>query len=128
MKKYRKITSGMRTILGQGGQGRERQSRDREKFFAEIGVFFSQKQAFSKKKIKKGLRRIWSVFLSQKQAFCLPPPKKGLRRIRSVYLPQKWPRIQVSGGAKVAQGGPKFLQGGRLPPTSRAYENYNLKI
>jgi len=41
-------------------------------------------------------------------------------------LSQKWPRLQVSvsGGAKVAQGGPKYLQGGQLPPlppTSRAY-------
>jgi len=45
--------SGAETILGQGGQDRERQSREREiKLFAEIGVFLSQKQAFSKNKKK----------------------------------------------------------------------------
>jgi len=36
--------SGAGTILGQGGQDRERQSREREiKFFAEIGLFFVPK-------------------------------------------------------------------------------------
>jgi len=52
--------------------------------------------AFSK---KKGLHRIWSVFLTQKPA--LPEnygPGKSLR------------------GAKVVQGGPKYLQG--PPPLS----------
>jgi len=54
-----------------GGQSQERQSLEREiRFFAEIGLFLSQKQAFSKK-------------------------KKRLRRNRSVFLSQKWPRIQV---------------------------------
>jgi len=38
-------------------------------------------------------------------------------------LSQKWLRIQVSGGAKFAQGRPKYLQGGNLPPTPRAYGN-----
>jgi len=36
-------------------------------------------------------------------------------------LSQTWLTTQVSGGAKVAQGGPKYLQGGNCPPTSRAY-------
>jgi len=37
--------SGAETILGQGGQDRERQSSEREiKFFAEIGLFLPQKQ------------------------------------------------------------------------------------
>jgi len=30
-------------------------------------------------------------------------------------LSQKWLRIQVSGGAKVAQWGPKYLEGGSCP-------------
>jgi len=38
------LHSGAGTILGQEGQDRERQSREREiKFFAEIGVFFVPK-------------------------------------------------------------------------------------
>jgi len=76
------LPSGAGTILGQGGQDRERQSREREiKFFCP----------------------------KNRQ-------KKGLRRIRSVFLSQKWLRIKVLGGAKDAQEGPKYLQGGSCPP------------
>jgi len=61
------VVSGAGTILGQGGQDRVRQSREREiKFFAEIG------QAFSK---KKGLRRIRSVFC--------PEIKRSLKKMAS---------------------------------------------
>jgi len=116
--KYFEI-SGAGTILGQGGQERERQSRERDiKFFAEIEVFLSQNKRSLKKNVfagfgvslclknkrslkKKGLRRIWSVFMSQKQASL----KKSFLRIRSVFSSQKWPRIQVSGGPKFAQRG-----------------------
>jgi len=31
-------------------------------------------------------------------------------------LSQTWLTAQVAGGAKVAQGGPKYLQGGSCPP------------
>jgi len=45
------VDSGVGTILGQGGQDRKRQSREREiKFFTEIGVFFRPKNKRSLKK------------------------------------------------------------------------------
>jgi len=85
-----------------------------------------------KRSPKKGLRRIRSVFLSWKEAFS---KKKGIRRIRSDFL--SWqqafskkkvfpgfgrifvPKIAQDTslrGAKVAQRGPKYLQGGSCPP------------
>jgi len=109
--------SGAGTILGQGGQDRERQSREREiKFFA-ICLFPKNKR--SPKNKKKGFRRIRSVFLSQNKRSL----KKGLRRIRSVFLSQKWLRIQVSGRAKVSQGGQNISRGAAAPclPTFRTY-------
>jgi len=87
--------SGAGTIFGQEGADRERQNRERKmKVFAGIGAFICPGNKRSPK--KKGLRRIWSVFLSQ-----------------------KWLKIQVSGGAKVAQRGPKYFQRVQLPPYFR---------
>jgi len=83
--------------------------------------FLSRKQSFSKK--KKGLRRIWCALLSPENKPSVLQ-KKGLPRIWSVFLSQKWLRIQVTGGAKVAQGGHNISRGGNRPPcplTSRAY-------
>jgi len=51
----------------------------------------------------------------------LSPKKEGICRIWSVFLSQKWLRIQVSGGAKVAQGGQNISRRAACPPTSRAY-------
>jgi len=112
------VNSGAETILEQGGQDRERQSQSgtRNK------VLRCPKNKCSLK--KKGLRLIRSVFLSFYPKDRRSPTikiKKGLRRIKSVFLSQKWLRIQVLGGAKVTQGGPKCLQGGSCPPTSCAY-------
>jgi len=124
------LYSGAGTILGQGSKT---ENREREKkFFAEIGVFLSQKQAFSE---KKSSSPIWSVFLSQKQAFS--KNKKGLRRIWSVFLSQKQafskkkvfvgleaffvPKMAQDTslrGAKAAQGGHNIsrISPGQLPP------------
>jgi len=82
----------------------------------------------------KVLRWNWSVFCPKNKR-SLKKEKKGLRRIRSVFLSQKWLRIEVSGGAKVAQERPKYLQGGSCPllrghpcpPTSRAYASNGKK-
>jgi len=49
--------------MGEGGQDQKRQSLEREiRLFAEIGLFLSQKQAFSKKKVFTG----FGVFSSPK--------------------------------------------------------------
>jgi len=75
-----------------GGQDRECQSREREiKVFVGIRAFFCPENKRSPKKKKSS------------------PDLGG-------FLSQKWLRIQVSGEAKVAQGGPKYLQGGSCPP------------
>jgi len=93
------LFSGAGTIFGQGGQNRERQSREREiKIFAGIGAFFVPKRSVLQ---KKGLRRIWAFLC----------PKNG-----SEYKSQ--------GGQKSPRGGQNISRGGScLPclPTSRAY-------
>jgi len=43
-------------------------------------------------------------------------PKKVFAGFWSVFLSQAWFTTQVSGGAIVAKEGPKYLQGGQLPP------------
>jgi len=55
------------------------------------------------------------------------PKRSVLQKKRSsldlcVFLSQKWLRIQVSGGAKFAQGGQNISRGSSCPPTSRAYD------
>jgi len=85
---------------------------------------------------KKGLRWNWSIFcpenerspkkrslpdlerffLSQKQAFS--KKKEQIKRSSlelERFLSRKWLRYR-SQGAKVAQGGPKYFQGGSCPP------------
>jgi len=69
--KNSKRSSGAGTILGQGGQGRERQSRERKiKFFAEIGVSFCPKNKCSLKKKE--------VFAGLGVSFC-PKNKRSLK-------------------------------------------------
>jgi len=103
--------------LGQGGQDRERQSREREiKFFAEIAMLFCPKNKRSLK--KNGLRLIRSVFLSLRQAFSKNKnKKKGLRRIRSVFLSQKHGSGYKSqgGGQKSHRWGQNISRGAASP-------------
>jgi len=88
------MPSGAGTIFGQGGQDRDRQNREignaKQRSTLEFESLFVPKTSVLQKKVFVGF---WSIFLSQ-------------RRFTT----------QVSGGAKVAQRGPKYLQGGRLPP------------
>jgi len=83
--------SGAETIFGQWGQDRERQNREREiEVFAGIGAFFVPKTSvLQQKRSSPDLKR----FLVPKMA-----QDTGLR------------------GSKVAQGRPKYFQGGQLPP------------
>jgi len=75
--KYRsKLDCCAGTILGQGGQDRVRQSREREiKFFTEFGAFFCPE---IKRSLKKGLRRIRSVFC--------PKNKRSLKKKRNIVF------------------------------------------
>jgi len=112
LRSARGSASGAGTILGQGRQDRERQSREREiKFFAEIGLFLSQKQAFSKRKKKR----------SSPDLECLLVPKTSVRQIKRKKQGRKNGPGYKSQRGKSLPGRPKYLQGGSCPPTSRAY-------
>jgi len=117
--------SGTGTIIGQGGQDQRLQREIRlfgkyfraggqdlrhqvwlhreRRFFAEIGLLYAETASVHQKlsvfSPKKGLHWIWSVFLPKVRVL-----KKKLAQNKSLR------------GAKVVQGGPKCLQGGRPPP------------
>jgi len=91
--------SGAGTIFGQGGQDRERQSREREiKVFAGIRAFFVPKRNVFKKKVYAGLEA--SSCPEMKRS-----PKKVFPGFGRISVPKMAQDTSLKGRAKVAQGG-----------------------
>jgi len=79
-------------------------------------LFDPKTSVLKKKKKKKGLYRIWI-----KRSLIKQNKNNIFAGLEAFFVPKMVQDTSLREG-KVVQGGQKYLQGGQLPPTSRAYE------